>query len=156
MKKAILWINIILISAVVFSGCSKKKDDPTPGGVKHVNMKFTMNTTGLRAVDYFKIHIIAFTTSGKTTLFKINGVTQDNQMSIDLTEAQFRAGQVVVETTTPVYGTIVTISGFNGTTNHSFTYKMEPVIDGKAETVVNKSYSTTDSDVSQYQYGDRQ
>jgi hypothetical protein len=143
MKKAILWINIILISVVVFSGCSKKKDDPNPTGVKEKNMKFTITATGLLATDEIIMPIIGADVGGLAqTLFKLNGVTQNNQRGFSITKEQLRAGKVVIETATPIFSTVIGIGGSSETANHTFSIKIEAEIGGKAQPVLNKTLTT--------------
>jgi len=143
MKKAILWINLVVFGLLIFSGCSSKKNDPAPTPTQK-NMKFTLTTTGLLASDDFDFVIVGTTVQGtETTLFKVNGVVQPNQKSLSITNAQLRAGQVVIETTTPIYAAAIATGGFSATNGHSFTFKMEPVVDGVAQAVVNKTITTT-------------
>ncbi|MEZ2336030.1 hypothetical protein [Mucilaginibacter sp. RCC_168] len=144
MKKAILWINLVVLGLLTFSGCSSKKDDPTPPAQTQKNMKFTITTTGLLASDDFDFVIVGTTVQGtETTLFKLNGVVQPNQKALTITNAQLRAGQVVIETTTPIFAAAISTGGFSATNGHSFTFKLEPVIDGAAQPVINKTITTT-------------
>ncbi|MDN5284402.1 MAG: hypothetical protein JWR38_676 [Mucilaginibacter sp.] len=145
MKKAILWVNLILLGVLVFSGCSSKKNDPAPTPTTtQKNMKFTITTTGLLASDDFDLAVVGSTAQGTTTtIFKLNGVVQSNQTSLVITNEQLRAGQVVIETTTPIYLAAFSASGFSATNGHSFTFKMEPSIDGVAQATVNKTVTTT-------------
>lgn len=153
MKKAILWINLILLGALVFSGCSSKKNDPapTPPSQTQKNMKFTITTTGLLASDDFDLAIVGTTTQGTTSLFKLNGVVQSNQTSLTITNAQLRAGQVTIETTTPIYFAAISVGGFSGTAGHSFTYKLDATIDGTAQPSVSKTV-TTEAYTADFQY----
>ena len=145
MKKAILWINLVVFGLLIFGGCSSKKNDPTPPPSQaQKNMKFTLTTTGLLASDDFDLAIVGSTTSGNaTTIFKLNGVVQPNQTSLTITNAQFRAGQVVIETTTPIFIAAISTGGFSATAGHSFTFKLEPVVDGAAQPVITKTITTT-------------
>jgi hypothetical protein len=155
MKKAILWVNLILLGVFVFSGCSSKKDNPAPS-IKEQNMKFTLTTTGLQATDDFDLNITGGTVEGSaSTLFKINGVVQNSQRLVTITNAQLRAGQVVVETNVPLFYAAVTIGGFSGTDGHTFTFKLEPVIGGTAQPTITQTF-TTATYTNQYTYGQKQ
>ena len=141
MKKT-LFLILASMSLLVFVGCSKdKKDDD--GGPKSKNMKFTITTSGLQAPDNFDVLFAGGDAQGTaTTMFKVNGVVQNNQRSVEISKEQMMAGTVIIETTTPLFTVAVTYGGFSGTEGHTFDFKLEPVIDGVAKPAVTKTIGT--------------
>jgi hypothetical protein len=154
MKKAVLWVNLVVMGLLIFSGCSKKKDDPTPSASQK-HMKMVITTTGLRADDYFSVDVIGSDVqTTTTTIYKVNGVTQPNSRSVTVEAAQFRAGKVTVETIVPLLITGVVLSG-HAASGHTFSYKLEPEVDGKARTTITKTItSATYAESFQYTAGD--
>jgi hypothetical protein len=150
MKKAILWANLLALGLFVFSGCSKKKDDPNPSA-NQKHMKFSITTTGLTAADNFTVQVSGSDVqTSTTTIYKVNGVAQNNQRGIEINNAQFRAGKVVIETIVPLYVSSVTVIG-DGADGHTFSYKLEPEVDGKPRAVINKTITSASySDSFQY------
>lgn len=129
------------MSLFVFVSCSKdKKDDDGPGSK---NMKFTITTSGLQATDDFDVLFAGGDVQGTaTTMFKVNGVTQNNQRSVEISKEQMMAGQVIVETTTPLFTVAVSWGGSSGTEGHTFDFKLEPVVNGAAKPAITKTIGT--------------
>ena len=141
--RSYLLIGLTLSLTTVLFSCSKSKDNTPIQTEDGKVMKFTLTTTGLQATDNFSLTLVGSDIQATaTSLFKVNGVLQSNQKAITISKAQLMAGQVVVETI-PLYTVSVSASGFSGTTGHTFTFKMEPVIDNAAQPVVNKTITTT-------------
>jgi hypothetical protein len=102
-------------------------------------MKFTLTTTGLQATDDFSLTFSGSDISATaTTLFKVNGVLQNNQKVIIISKAQLMAGQVVVETV-PLYTVSISAGGFS-TAGHTFNFKIEPVVN---KTITTTAYAET-------------
>lgn len=151
MKKAVLWVNFVVIGLLVFSGCSKKKDDDPSPSASQKHMKMVITTTGLRADDYFSVDVIGSDVqTTTTTIFKVNGVTQPSSRSITVEGAKFRAGKVTVETIVPLLVTGVVLSG-HAAAGHTFSYKLEPEVDGKARTAISKTI-TPDTYAESFQF----
>ncbi len=130
---------VILFTLAISFGCGKKNnnDSDLPAGK---TIKFTVTATGLLASDDFDILFTGSDVQGTaTTLFKVDGVAQNSQRAVTITNAQLRAKQVVVETATPLFTVVVSPSGSSSAANHSFSFKIEPVVDGKAQAAVNKT-----------------
>ncbi len=143
--RSYLLIGLALTLTLVLFSCSKSKDDPGPGPGTPGNktMKFTLTTTGLQAADDFSLTVSGSDIQATaTTLFKVNGVLQNNQKVITISKAQLMAGQVVIETI-PLYTVSISDGGFSGTAGHTFSFKIEPVINNVAQAVVNKTITTT-------------
>lgn len=135
---------LLLFTGFILGGCKKGDDNNGGGSNLEKNMKFTFTTTGLQATDDFDITIAGGDIQGTaTTMFKVNGAVQNNQRTITISRQQLMAGQVIVETTTPLYTLAMSAGGFSGTTGHTFTFKMEPVIDGSAKTVITETIGTS-------------
>jgi len=141
--RSYLLIGLTLSLTIVLFSCSKSKDNPGPGPGTPGNkiMKFTLNTTGLLAADDFSVSFSGSDIEATaTTLFKVNGVLQNNQKAIVIKKEQLMAGQVVVETV-PLYTVSISAGGFSSA-GHTFNFKMEPVVNNVAQTVVNKTITT--------------
>lgn len=142
--RSYLLIGLTLTLTLVLFSCSKSKDNPgpDPGTPGNKTMKFTINTTGLQAADDFSLQVSGSDITGTvSTLFKVNGVSQNNLRSIAISKAQLMAGQVVVETV-PLYTVSISAGGFSAQ-GHTFSFKIEPVVNNVAQTVINKTVTTT-------------
>lgn len=141
MKKLLL-LAIMAISAFAFTGCSKDDDDNgNPSNNK--NFKFTFKQTGMVAGDDMQVILTGSDLNGSAqTMFKVNGEVQNNQRSISISAAKFLAGDVVVETTTPIYllGMGINANNASGT---AFTIKVIPVLNGANQPEINESISAT-------------
>lgn len=141
MKKLLLMATMA-ISAFAFTGCSKDDDDNgTPSNNK--NFKFTFKQTDMVAGDNMQVIITGSDLNGSAqTMFKVNGEVQSNQRSINIPSAKFLAGDVVVETTTPLYllGMGISATNAGGT---PFSIKVIPVLNGAAQAEINESVSAT-------------
>lgn len=140
MKKLLLMSSLAVISAFTFTSCSKD-DDNGPSNSK--NYKFTFKQTGMVAGDDMLVIIAGADLNGSAqTMFKVNGEVQSNQRTINITAAKFLAGDVVVESTTPLYtlGMGIDASNAGGT---PFTIKVIPVVNGNTQPEINASVSST-------------
>lgn len=142
-RTSFLSLSMLLVMAF-FAACSKSdSDNPAPGLPNGKTMKLTITATGLTAADYLKTTVSGGTVSGtESTLYKLNGVTQTNQKGFEIDQSKLISGPVTIETVVPVAITSVSMGGFSAT-GHSFSVKIEPIIDGKAQTVINQAYTTT-------------
>lgn len=141
MKKLSL-ITCLIVATLLFSSCSKKDSAPDlPAGK---TMKFTLTTTGLAAADDFHVAFAGSDIQGTTNaIFKVNNVTQSNMRAITISNAQLRAGQIIVETVIPLFNVSISASGSSAAAGHSFTFKMEPVVNAAPQPVINKTITTT-------------
>lgn len=140
-----LYLSLLVVAGLQFAACSKDKDEPGPDPNPTVDKtyKFTVKTSGLQSADNFSVSFTGGDLQGTaTTMFKINGTVQANKKSILISKEQLTAGNVVIESTIPLVTVLVSASGFSGTTGHSFTFSMEPVINNQAQTTVNKTITT--------------
>ncbi len=144
MKRTTLISASILLVAALFTACSKSdQDDPTPEPPQGKTMKLTITATGLTTNDYLKTTVSGGTVSGtEPTLYKLNGITQTNQKGFEIDQSKLISGPVTIETVVPVAITSLSMGGFSAA-GHTFSIKIEPVIDGKAQTAISQVYNTS-------------
>jgi len=136
-----------LLTLALFTYCSE--DDDIPGLPQGKSMKFTISASGFQTSDYISITIGGGPADGHTsTIFKLNGVLQNNQKTIIIDEDEILAGTVILESVVPLSSVYITAGGFSSDT-HSYVLKIEPVIDGQAEAALTHTF---DDDVSTVQY----
>ncbi|MBO9730344.1 MAG: hypothetical protein J7623_17015 [Chitinophaga sp.] len=143
--KRLLSVSLsVLLVIALFAACSKSKNDnPSPELPKGKTMKLTITATGLTSGDYLKTTVSGGTINGtEPTLYKVNGVAQTNQKGFEIDQSKLISGPVTIETVVPVAITSISMGGFSAA-GHSFSVKIEPVIDGKAQTAINQAYTTT-------------
>ncbi|WP_293307660.1 hypothetical protein [Pedobacter sp. UBA5917] len=142
MKKLSLMICLLAFSTIVFNGC-KKKDNIDEPDLRGKTYKFTVTSTGVLATDDIDVTFTGGSSANAKTLLKIDGVTQDNQQVVTLTRAQItKSGGTVVESAVPLIVCGFDLGGFSGTTGHTFTVKVVPVVDGTPATTVSKTFTT--------------
>lgn len=141
-----LWI----VSIMVLGGCKKKNDGFDVSGK---NYKFTVKATGVIATDDIDVTFIGSPADPNVkTVIKVDGVVQNNQYSVELTRAQItKSAGVVVESSQPIFEMGFILAGYSGTAGHTFTVKVDPVIDGTAAPSVSKTF-TTDTFAQTYTY----
>lgn len=127
MKKVLLLISVVF----VFAGCSKdKNNNPTSGK----NIKYTITVTGATDIDYVSIIFTGGTTNpNDKTIWKIDGVAQENESAVSLTEDDFGTGKtIVVESTKGLYlahAKLQCLQPSNDARTYTISYKAE--INGK-------------------------
>ena len=141
MKKLIL-LSILCVGIIAFTSCSK---DDGPGGSKGKTGKFTISAPGLNLEEDDQV-IITFTggsgTGGSTTAWKVNGITQSNQVAIRIETEMFAGGKtVVVETATPLEVMAMVVGGINY--GEPFTLKFKAEVNGKVENDISESVVET-------------
>lgn len=143
MKRTLSFSLSMLLLIALFSACSKSdSDNPTPDPPKGKTMKLTITATGLTSSDYLKTTVSGGTVNGtEPTLYKLNGVTLTNQRGFEIDQAKLISGPVTIETVVSVATTSISMGGFSAA-GHSFSIKIEPVIDGKTQTAINQAYTT--------------
>lgn len=150
-KRIILSLCLATIAGVGFTGCS---DDDKPANNAKANIKFTIKVTGADADDRIDFQAGAGNHDASqygAPVWKINGVTQDNEDHITLDEEDFIGStkQYVVETIKPFnFGSlIVSYLNYDGGPV-TISYKAE--VNGEVKTnvenlVVNAGQSDTKS-----------
>ena len=142
--KRILFLSLsMLMVTALFTACSKDDNgNPRPDLPQGKTMKLTITATGLTSNDHLKTTISGGTINGtEATLYKVNGVAQVNQKGFEIGQSKLISGPVTIETVVPVAITSISMGGFSAA-GHSFSIKIEPVIDGKSQTAINQSYTT--------------
>ena len=102
MKKISLLTLLLASAALIITGCSKDKNNNPVSGK---NIKYTITVTGATDIDYVSFIFSGGTTNpNDKTIWKIDGVAQENEAAVSLTEDDFGAGKtIVVESTKGLY-----------------------------------------------------
>lgn len=147
--------KILFISAMAISFMACSSDDDNGGNTTDgKNIKITMQATGLNSeeMDYLSVGIAGGTGNpSNTTIWKINGETQNNQMAVGLSheDQEVLDGQVIViESITPLMSASGGFQVINFDAPFQFKYKAE--VNG--EVVINIDETITDSRNEQYQF----
>lgn len=152
MKKLILIIGLVVINALILTGCKKTEGGADDPGIKGKTYKFTITSSNVQSYDLIDITFSGGSPTSAQTVFKVDGVMQDNQQNIKLTKEQVtKAGGVVVESAVPLILCRLGLGGFSALDGHTFIVKVVPLVDGAAGTTVTKTF-TTDVFYQSYNY----
>ncbi|MBK0382839.1 hypothetical protein I5M32_07685 [Pedobacter sp. SD-b] len=146
--KHLKFIAILALGAITFSSCSKNNDAPSNGDGK--NVKFTFTVTGVNPAEIDNVSFIAVggNSTNDKTIWKVNGVTKNNEQDISLGEDDFTGSTktYVVESIKPLTSAQISLQCINFDAPYKISYKAE--VNGKVEnddeniTVdVNKDYT---------------
>lgn len=136
-SKIILGSAVTLITITALSSCSKDNNPFTPPGINQKNAKFTMSVKDLNLAenDAVDLTINGADAAGTRTLWKVNGVTRQNEPLVSFEAADFVSGNdIVIESVTPVASVSVSISVFN--TGAPVKLNYTPVVEGSSQTPV--------------------
>lgn len=136
LKKLLLVLLPVLILSLVFS-CSNDDDDYDDGDQNKKNMKFTVTVDGVEEQDYVSFIFVGADQNNSNTVWKINGVTQNNETAISLGENDFLGGTktYVIESTTPLRLATTSMQCLNpGADNPSFKVSFKAEVNGKVVT----------------------
>jgi hypothetical protein len=146
MRKTSKLLSIALVLALLFS-C--KKDSETTPVKNGKTAKFTITANGVNSSDdYVSFVIVGGDTKGTKTIWKVNGVTRNNEAAISLGKDDFTGSTktYVIETILPVDVISASAQCINFNASYQISYKAE--IDGKVVTNddgitvdVNKDYT---------------
>ncbi|QDW26855.1 hypothetical protein FFJ24_019310 [Pedobacter sp. KBS0701] len=146
MKKNSKLLSIVLVLALLFS-C--KKDSETTPAANGKTAKFTITANGVNSSDdYVSFVIVGGDTKGTKTIWKVNGVTRNNEAAISLGKDDFTGSTktYVIETVLPVDVITAGVQCINFNASYQISYKAE--INGKVITNddgvtvdVNKDYT---------------
>jgi len=139
--RTLILFMLPIVAINVLSSC--KKDKKGGDSNKSANMKFTITTTAIQNAEHFDLSFTAAGENQGNVFFKVNGQPQAGKQIINITTAQLSAGSVVVETATPLKGTIIGLGAFakEGT---SFNIRIVPVIEGQTKTEINQTITQND------------
>lgn len=155
MKKLILFLSVLTISAITFTGCKKKDGggDNLDQYNKVKSAKFVLTTNDLQASDRFVVVFSGGDAQGQaSTIFSINGTPQSNQRNLNLTYAQLKAG-VTIETTTPLNTVVMNISGFaDPALAHNFSFRIKPTINGEVKADIAATIASSPAYTQQFTY----
>lgn len=131
-KKLLLVLLPILAITVIFS-CSSDDDDEMVGP-NEKNFKFTVTANNVDEQDYLSFVFVGSDLNNSNTIWKINGVTQDNESGVSLGKNDFMGGTktYVIESTKPLRLATTGIQCINpGSSNPSFTVSYKAEINGE-------------------------
>lgn len=137
-KRTLLMAGLLSMMVAGLISCDK---DPITGQSKK-NMKFTLSAAGVAADDDLNIHFTGSAMPNETTIWKVNGTPQANQVNITITKAQLTSGNVIVETAVPLQTVVAAVSATNRA-GAGFSFQIIPVVDGTTGTTVNQTVTTT-------------
>jgi hypothetical protein len=126
---------LLSLTAVCFVlSCSKNSTSPVPSLPKGKTAKFTISVNGATNDDYisFVFSGASNDVSGSTTIWKVNGVTQENEQAISFAKNDFTGSTktYVIESTTPLAAIATSVQCIStSTTSYTISYKAE--IDGQ-------------------------
>lgn len=152
--KFLIMKKILFITAVLFTIASCSSDDDSGGTPDGKHIKITVQATGLNTDEMDNLLVAVAGSNASTsesTIWKINGVTQNNQMAVSLSDSdtEIQNGEVVViETISSVITGTGSFQVINFDTPFNFKYKAE--VNG--EVVVNIDETITDNRHEQYQF----
>lgn len=111
--------------------CSKSNTPPRAQGE---TAQFTITITGATSQDAVSVALVGVAGNQSKTIWKVNGVVQDNQTSLSLTEDQFTGNTqtYVIESTTPLQTIALDISCL-GSSTHNYTLSYKAVINGQVK-----------------------
>lgn len=136
MKKVFLSTVLSLLFFALLTGC--KKDKTSTSGK---SVRYTITITGATSADYVSVVFSGGTLAGEQTIWKVDGQTKNNEMTIALNEDDFGTGKTfVVETVKPVLAAAATLQCLQPA-NNGRTYKLS----FKAE--VNGQIKTNDQNI---------
>ncbi|MGN8059622.1 hypothetical protein ACTJKN_25310 [Pedobacter sp. 22163] len=146
MKKGSKLLSLALVLTLLFS--CKKDSEGTPA-TSGKTAKFTITANGVNSSDdYVSFVIVGGDTKGTKTIWKVNGVTRNNEAAISLGKDDFTGSTktYVIETVLPVDVITTSVQCINFNASYQISYKAE--IDGKVITNddgvtidVNKDYT---------------
>ena len=131
--RKLLWVLLpILTLSLVFSCSSDDDEEIVEQNGK--NYKFTVTANNVDEQDYLSFVFVGSDLNNSNTIWKINGVTQDNETGVSLGKNDFIGGTktYVIESTKPLRLVTAGIQCINpGSNNASFTVSYKAEIDGE-------------------------
>ncbi len=127
--KKFLWVLLPVLTLGLVMSCSNDDDDEFVDQ-NEKNYKFTITANNVDEQDYVSFVFVGSEVNNSNTIWKINGVTQDNETGISFGKNDFMSGTktYVIESTKPLRLATAGIQCINpGANNPSFTvsYKAE-------------------------------
>ena len=146
MKKGLKLLSLALVLTLLFS--CKKDSEGTPA-TSGKTAKFTITANGVNSSDdHVSFVIVGGDTKGTKTIWKVNGVTRNNEAAISLGKDDFTGSTktYVIQNVLPVDVITTSVQCLNFNASYQISYKAE--IDGKVITNddgvtvdVNKDYT---------------
>lgn len=132
LRKLLIAFLPILCIAFVMS-CSSDDDDDEMISQEGKNFKFTVTANNVGEQDYLSFVFVGSDMQQSTTIWKINGVTQNNETGVSLGKNDFMGTTktYVIESTRPLRLVTSGIQCINpGANNPSFTVSYKAEVDG--------------------------
>lgn len=134
-RKLLCTILPLLVLTLLFS--CKKDSNETPADSDGKNFKFTITVDGAEEQDYVSFVFVGGSLDNSNTIWKVNGVTKNNETAITLGENDFIGGTktYVIESTKPLRLVTTSMQCLNpGATNPSFKVSFKAELNGKVVT----------------------
>ncbi|RFZ90980.1 hypothetical protein D0C36_18720 [Mucilaginibacter conchicola] len=130
-------LSLALVCFVMLGlgACSKKNDGGVQPGTKGKTAKFTITVNGAPSSAYISFVMVgASTETSNNTIWKVNGVTRENEQGVSLGKNDFSGSTktYVVESVTPLRLATVGIQCLSPD-NASYTISYKAEIDGQVK-----------------------
>lgn len=116
-------VLLLVFVPLLFSRCSDKGDDLP----KEKSYRFTITVNGAVASDRAQFMIVGGSPGGETTMWKVNGVTRNNEQGVGFNTVDF-AGSTktyVIESVKPLTHAQVSVQFINFDAPFTYSYKAE-------------------------------
>lgn len=155
--KKLLWVLLPVLTLSLVSSCSGDDDDydgtADPEGK---NIKFTITANDVEDQDYVSFVFVGADYNNSNTVWKVNGVTKNNETAISLGKNDFLGSTktYVIESTAPLRLATTSSQCLNpGANNPAFKVSFKAEVNGKVVTNDENFTVTSTSDYShKYDY----
>ncbi|RYD75698.1 MAG: hypothetical protein EOP55_12980 [Sphingobacteriales bacterium] len=135
LKKVLFTILPLLTLTILFS--CKKESNEMPTDTENKNFKFTVTVDGVEEQDYVSFVFVGGSLDNAKTIWKVNGVTKNNETAISLGKNDFLGATktYVIESTIPLRLVTTSQQCLNpGATNPSFKVSYKAEVNGQVVT----------------------
>ena len=154
--KKLLWVLLPVLTLSVVLSCSNDDDDYDDANENSKNIKFTVTATDVEDQDYVSFVFVGADLNNSNTVWKVNGVTKNNETAISLGKNDFLGSTktYVIESTTPLRLVTTSSQCLNpGADNPPFKVSFKAEVNGKVVTNDENFTVTSTSDYShKYDY----
>lgn len=127
-KTALLGVLTLLTLGLFTTGCSSDDNSSEPFKQEKDTYKITVTLADVdQDRDYVSITFVGGTITGKTDVWKVNGVVKTNEAAASLSKKDFGAGAktYVIETTEPIHALTGSVQIINYGADLPFNYTIE-------------------------------
>lgn len=131
--KKLFWILVPILTLSLVMSCSSDDDEEIVDS-NQKNFKFTITANNVDAQDYVSFVFVGSEVNNSNTIWKINGVTQDNETGVSFGKNDFMGSTktYVIESTKPLRLVTSGIQCINpGANNPSFTFSYKAEVNGQ-------------------------